>query len=365
MSRQALLTSADQPAPLAPLVDGAAPRRDAVHRHRLDETEAEQAYQLAARCLGEYGWVGNPGFLAEVGVLAHDLPRSVRLAVNAARLDDRKHGLILVGNRVDEADLGPTPLGWQPADTSASRVYAFLIMLYGSLLGDVVSWATQQDGRLVTDVVPAPGMEDSLVSSSSHTELGWHTEDAFSPYRADFVGLLCLRSPDLTATTIGHLDAEALPADLGRVLREPRFHIRPDASHDAALNSGPADVERADAFGRLEEVRRRPALIPLIDGHPQAPVLRIDGDFVTAAEGDGEAAEALVWLTEHLTASLYDFPLLPGDMGFIDNRNVVHGRRPFNPRYDGTDRWLKRINVVEDLRRTRPGRADAATRVIG
>jgi hypothetical protein len=24
---------------------------------------------------------------------------------------------------------------------------------------------------------------------------------------------------------------------------------------------------------------------------------------------------------------------------------VVHGREPFQARYDGTDRWLKRVNV--------------------
>jgi Fe(II)/alpha-ketoglutarate-dependent arginine beta-hydroxylase len=340
-------------------------RHGGVHRYRLDPAEAEQARQLAARCMAEYRTVDNPRFLTDVRVLAGDLPRGLRLAVNQARLDDRKHGLVISGNPVPQGPLGPTPAGWQQADTDASRVYAFLIMLYGALIGDVVSWATQQDGRIVTDVVPSPGMEDSLVSSSSSTELGWHTEDAFSPCRADYVGLLCLRSPDLTATTIGHVDLAALPEHIGAVLRQPRFSIMPDTSHEAALNSDPDAVGRSDAFDRLDAVRRRPPRIPLLEGHPEAPVLRIDGDFVLAADGDAEAAEALHWLKAHLSANLYDFPLSPGDMGFIDNRNVVHGRRPFRPRYDGTDRWLKRVNLAVDLRRTRPGRTSTATRVIG
>jgi Fe(II)/alpha-ketoglutarate-dependent arginine beta-hydroxylase len=339
--------------------------RGGVHRYRLSPAEAEQAHRLAARCMAEYGAVDNPRFLTDVHVLAGELTRCVRLAANQARLDDRTHGLVISGNPVHQEQLGPTPAGWQQADTDSSRVYAFLIMLYGALLGDVVSWATQQDGRIVTDVVPAPGMEDSLVSSSSRTELGWHTEDAFSPCRADYVGLLCLRSPDLTATTIGHLDLAALPEHIGAVLRQPRFSIMPDTSHEAALNTDPAAAGRADAFDRLDAVRRRPPRIPLLEGHPDAPVLRIDGDFVLAAEGDAEAAEALAWLKEHLSANLYDFPLSPGDMGFIDNRNVVHGRRPFRPRYDGTDRWLKRVNLAVDLRRTRPGRTNTTTRVIG
>ncbi|WP_331766071.1 guanitoxin biosynthesis L-enduracididine beta-hydroxylase GntD [Embleya sp. NBC_00896] len=336
-----------------------------IHTYRLSPSESSQAFTLASSLANDYGRVDNPHFLSDVSVIAHDLPRGVRLAVNTARLDDRKHGLVISGNRVDHAGLGPTPSRWQLADTRESRAHSFLVMLYGSLLGDVIAWATQQDGRIVTDVVPTPGMEDSLVSSSSRTELGWHTEDAFSPYRADFVGLLCLRSPELTATTLGHLDPGAIPPDVMDVLTRPRFHIVPDASHDDTLNSFPAADRRAQAFRRLDEVRRCPPLIPLVTGHPGAPVLRIDSDYVAPADGDEAAAHALKWLIDHLEGSLYDFPLAPGDMGFINNRNVVHGRRPFRPRYDGTDRWLKRINVVEDFRRTRPGRADMTTRVIG
>jgi hypothetical protein len=38
---------------------------------------------------------------------------------------------------------------------------------------------------------------------------------------------------------------------------------------------------------------------------------------------------------------------------------------PFTARYDGTDRWLKRINVTHDLRRSRAMRASAGNRLIG
>jgi hypothetical protein len=41
----------------------------------------------------------------------------------------------------------------------------------------------------------------------------------------------------------------------------------------------------------------------------------------------------------------------------------VHGRKPFKARHDGTDRWLKRLDVTLDLRKSRaarpPGHADA------
>lgn len=322
---------------------------DRVMVYELDPGEARQASALAAACAGRYGRVHEPRFVDAVSVAAHDLPRGVREAANRFRLADTAHALIIAGNLVDDDALGRTPEHWRAADTPGSRPHAFLLMLYAALLGDAVGWATQQAGRIVTDVLPIAGMEGSLVSSSSTTELGWHTEDAFSPYRADHVGLLCLRSPELTSTTIAHLDLAALPADAVGVLREPRFRVLPDSSHTAA-NGGQ---------------RPAPPPVGLIGGHPDAPVLRIDRDFTHALTGDHEALRALELLVAQLDRSLYDVALRPGDVCFVDNRNVVHGRRSFRPRYDGRDRWLKRVNVVADLRRTRPGRATAAGRVIG
>jgi L-asparagine oxygenase len=32
----------------------------------------------------------------------------------------------------------------------------------------------------------------------------------------------------------------------------------------------------------------------------------------------------------------------------VDNDLAVHGRTPFKPRFDGTDRWLQRTFVVAD-----------------
>jgi len=38
-----------------------------------------------------------------------------------------------------------------------------------------------------------------------------------------------------------------------------------------------------------------------------------------------------------------------GDLLVIDNDRAVHGRTAFTPRYDGTDRWLRRALVVTSL----------------
>ena len=50
-----------------------------------------------------------------------------------------------------------------------------------------------------------------------------------------------------------------------------------------------------------------------------------------------------------------------GDLLVVDNAVAVHGRSPFTPRFDGTDRWLQRTFVVSDLA---PSAADRRGRVI-
>jgi alpha-ketoglutarate-dependent taurine dioxygenase len=56
--------------------------------------------------------------------------------------------------------------------------------------------------------------------------------------------------------------------------------------------------------------------------------------------------------------------LRPGDCAFIDNFRAVHGRRSFRARYDGQDRWLKRLNVTRNLRGSRAWRPAPDNRVI-
>ncbi|MFD8567248.1 TauD/TfdA family dioxygenase [Streptomyces sp. NPDC059639] len=321
--------------------------RGRVVRHLLTPDEAAGAFTLAKTCAEAYPNAHDEGFLADAPVLAHDLPSSVRRAANAARLDDRKHAFVVSGNTV-EPWLEPTPAVWRDADTVASGPYGFLLVLYAALLGDPIGWGTQQDGRIVTDVLPVRGLEHSLVSASSERELGWHTEDAFSENRADHVGLFCLRDRGDIPTTLSCADPASLPQDVVRVLAQKRFTIHPDPSHSA-----PAD----SAHGREK--------VALLSGPGDAPVLRIDRDFTVADEDDPEAVRAMDALIEHLDGNTYEVVLGAGDVCFIDNRNVVHGRRPFRASFDGKDRWLKRVNVVTDLRRTRAERPTATSRVVG
>lgn len=313
----------------------------------LTSHEGSALLALGARCAEEFGSPNAPEFASRASVVAESVPSSIRTRVAPFRANHRKVALVLRGIPVLDTELGMTPASWREADTPIAAPYGFIAVLLGSLLGECIAWKTQQEGRLVTDVLPTQGMEASLVSSSSTVELGWHTEDAFSYARADFVGLLALRDPEAAATTVAGVQLDSFAPDVATTLFEPRFLTLPDDAHDD---------DAADGISPS----------PVISGHPSYPQLRIDRDFTrTADPADAAASEALTAIIEHLDSNVVDAPMQVGDMTFIDNRRVVHGRRPFTPRYDGTDRWLKRVNVVLDLGRTERDRHDLDMRVIG
>jgi hypothetical protein len=55
---------------------------------------------------------------------------------------------------------------------------------------------------------------------------------------------------------------------------------------------------------------------------------------------------------------------IPGYVAFIDNYRAAHGRKSFRARYDGTDRWLKQLNITRNLRGSRAWRPAAGNRII-
>jgi Fe(II)/alpha-ketoglutarate-dependent arginine beta-hydroxylase len=314
-------------------------------RLRLNEAEADAIRGLAIACGRDYVSSESEEFLRTAPVIAHDMPRRVRQTMNQARLDETLHAVVVEGHAIDDISLGQTPDHWRVAATEKSREHGFILVLYASLLGDVFGWEAQQDSRIVTDVLPSRGWEHSTVSASSALELGWHTEDAFCPYRANYIGLYCLRNPDNVATTIGALSIDALDTTSRAILFEPRFHFRSDPSHEHGYDGWEA-------------------LQPILRGARDRPVLCIDSDYTQPAAGDVLAARAFASARDAIDRNLYEVVLAPGDICFLDNQNVVHGRRAFRARYDGRDRWLKRVNVTRDLRRSAEMRTGRLERVV-
>lgn len=329
----------------------------------------------------QYESVEEPEFLNEVSVIAHDLPRSLRNFLNNFKLQEPPGGACLIkGYPVDDRKIGPTPEHWkQKSEISPTLEQELLMMLFGALLGDAIAWSTQQDAHIIHDVLPIKGDENEQISTGSNQVISWHNEDAFHPFRGDYVSLMCLRNSDRIPTTLASAEQIKLSQREISILFEPRFVIYPDESHAEKHNSvtvsysgngngyskgnGNGTDPLKAARERIREMHSSPSKLAVLYGDPHTPYMRLDPYFMRPLEDD-EAQVALNALIRAVDKCLGEVVLEPGDFLFVDNYRAVHGRKHFKARYDGTDRWLKRMNITSDLRKSRSARATCSSRVI-
>ena len=325
----------------------------------------------------QYKSIEDPDFLNEVSVIAHELPRSLRNFLNNFKRHEPPGGACLIkGYPVDDRKIGPTPEHWkQKHEISPTLEQEFLMMLFGALLGDAIAWATQQDAHIIHEVFPIKDDENEQISTGSNQVISWHNEDAFHPFRGDYVALMCLRNFDRIPTTLASVDQIKLNPREINILFEPRFVIYPDESHAEKNNSvtvsyagngngnGNGAGHLKAARERIREMHSSPSKLAVLYGDPHSPYLRLDPYFMRPSEDD-EAQFALNALIRAVDKCLREVILEPGDFLFVDNYRAVHGRKHFKARYDGTDRWLKRMNIARDLRKSRSARTTCSSRVI-
>jgi L-asparagine oxygenase len=325
------------------------------------ESATSTIYQLLQNLEREYRSAESSHFLAEAPRIAFSsLPLELVRTLTAFRHRETSAVVIFTGLPLDDVRIGPTPANWnsQPDPRSTLREELFLVLL-GSLLGEIFGWATLQDGRLIQNVLPIASQEHEQSGHGSRVSLAWHTEDGFHPFRCDYLGLLALRNEDRVPTTVACVDGVSLSTAHRRTLSEPRFIIRPDNEH---LYQRSRDRQTGAETLPSDWVEPLPAAV--LFGDPNRPYLRIDPYFMSAIAGDDEAEAALASITRQLDLGLNNLVLDPGTVCFIDNYRAVHGRRAFAPSYNGRDRWLKKITVTRDLRRSRAARAGPDVRVL-
>ena len=219
----------------------------------------------------------------------------------------------------------------------------FTLLTIARRLGQPVGYEPEHGGDLVQNIVPTETAVDRQVSTSSKVHLMFHTEAAFHPYRPRYLLLLCLRGDPSAFTTLSSI-FEVLPhlaSDVVEVLFQPRFRTAVDESY---LHG------RGNVLG---------APMAVLTGDRRRPSMVFDADLMVGL--DTEADDALRVLGDATSAYHTSVALEPGDLLVVDNAVAVHGRSPFEPRFDGTDRWLQRTFVVSDLA---PSAADRRGRVI-
>lgn len=334
--------------------------------------EIERIKSITGNIASQYRSAEDLEFLTDACLYAHEFPSRIRKFLNDFKMSEPTPGFCIIsGYPIDEAAIGKTPSHWKykPERSPTLEVDLFLIAL-GTLLGDTLGWATQQDGHIIHDILPIKECENEQLGTGSAQTLCWHNEDSFHEYRGDYIGMVCLRNPDEVATTIASIDDAQIDAEMIKLLFEPHYTIRPDESHQEKNASDPQiipldpDDPRRQAYKRIQDMNQNENKVAVMYGHPQSPYIRIDPYFMLRVEDNEPAQLAVENLIKSIDSVLLDVVMHPGDFLFIDNYKAVHGRKPFKPRYDGTDRWLKRINITRDLRKSRSARMSYISRVI-
>ncbi|MEU6191982.1 TauD/TfdA family dioxygenase [Nocardia sp. NPDC047038] len=306
----------------------------------LDATVADPA--LAARTLTD------AALIEQIDTRVMELPAEVR---HAMRLPATATGAAIV-SRLPLADneFGPTPSSPQeaaqwsgdPARRAHSLEFDIVMLLLARSAGEPFGWEGHQDGRLVNNILPVAGHEHEQSGVSSRAQLSPHTEDAFHPRRAHLLMLGCIRNPDLVGTTVSSARYVELSAVQRELLSTPALPILPDVSYG-------------------EEYDRHSAvLIPTLwtATGPDEQTMRFDPAYTPLKNADPEFRAAYERLAEELERVRVTAVLAPGEVLLVDNDVAVHGRVPFTARYDGTDRWLKLVNVWLPQRSRRVEEAD-------
>ena len=272
---------------------------------------------------------------------ARTLPADVDDALVRFTVAPPRAGALLLRN-VPIGELPPTP---PTPETPVAKDLAteLALLTVARRLGQPVGYIPEHGGRIVQNIVPTQTDADRQTSTSSRSNLMFHTETAFHPHRPRYLLLLCLRGDPAAHTTLAsvHDIMGHLPDDVVDVMFEPRFRTAVDASFLGG---------RANELGPAR---------PLVTGTRSEPTFIFDADLTVGI--DSAAEDALVAVRSAIGEVETSVVLEPGDLLVVDNNVAVHGRSPFSARFDGTDRWLQRSFVVADLA---PSAADRIGRVI-
>lgn len=228
----------------------------------------------------------------------------------------------------------PTPDSLESVDEVA-KVNRALDLIDRSLLAKAISYGLpygfiqEQEGRAVQNLFPIKKHESDQISSSSKATLEMHTETAFHPWRPDVVMLLCLRGREDAGTIVATLPdiLNGLNDETYDALHQPEFETSIDASFGSPETPG-TTVQTSVLFNNGRSMTYDRALMT----------------------GRTERAQnALRALSNQINACSQTIYLKSGQVLTLDNRVCVHGRTAFTPRYDGSDRWLKRVMISTRL----------------
>ncbi len=326
----------------------------ALRREVLEPNEIVVIEELIRQMKKAFNSIESQTFADECQLAAQKLPYRLRKLLNDFRNGRLETGyLLLEGFPVDQEAIGPTPKHWD-----APWVFPQILReemaqcLISSAMGDLFGWLTQENGRFLRHIVPIEADKNEQLGGSSNVTLLWHVEEAFHPQRADMMTIMCYRNEEGACTNICPVSELEIPRNYWDILSQPRFIIEPDKSHLPENNKSQHWQLDEAHFQKIHHFLQNPEPVAVLQGRRGKEQFLIDEAFMKAVPHDEEAQEALDWLYQHMNEKKHEIVMKSGDLLLIDNRTTTHGRSAYKPKYGPKARWLRRVNISADLRKS-------------
>lgn len=285
--------------------------------------------------------------LEEARFLAQRLPLDLQREFYKFQRHDAWLAVKITNNPIDPTQIGPTPQSFVETDPLYELNKAQILnALYAALLGESFGFSSQRAGKCFNNIIPLREKADiANFSSGSTFKFDFHTEDAFHPVMGDYLGLVCMRNEEQAITSITSVRLVQLTASEHEVLSRPIFKIRANPIHS---------LDDSIEYAR----------VPILFGAPANPFMRINLATLDMIEQPPDVREVLVSFIRRLHHAAIGIVLGAGDCLYIDNFYSAHARDPYEPNYGPNARWLSRLVISRDLRRSAAFRNSVASRTI-
>ncbi|MBE0362178.1 hypothetical protein PULV_a3986 [Pseudoalteromonas ulvae UL12] len=230
---------------------------------------------------------------------------------------------LLLRNLPVSFDLGDTPLKRSGQHQKSALTARKLMSVLLSQIGLIYGFTQKSNFDFIDDVFP--------VEKDKHEQLGtnkefleWHVEDGFHDAKADWVSLFCLRSDPMAQTYLFHAKDIDLDSKYMAALKRPEYMIEVDKT----FKSNGASEQKVAVLSEHDD-----------------PEIVYDPAYMRCLTDEAKAAfrELHYFVSENKQS----ITLRCGDLLIFDNRRTIHARSEYEPRYDGTDRWLLRALLLE------------------
>jgi L-asparagine oxygenase len=277
-------------------------------------------------------------------ILSTKIPFSVLQSIIKFKYEEKYHVLKIQNLPYPDFDRKPTPV-----DLDRTKYHRFSndelqLLLISSALGDPFTWSSIQSGNLINNVFPIRTSESKIISSNATIDFGLHTEDAFHKHAGDYLLLFGYRNVTKIPTTIVYVEEDTFHDKLKDQLFKNEFIIKSNSAH------------------QIMNYVNEPTSI--LFGRPEKPYIRINLNENKTTGLTKAAEEALCEAKDILQDKKTELLIDENEIVLIDNFRSVHGRDKFTPKYNGLDRWLKRIYITRDIRKSSELRKNSLNNII-